>query len=109
MSNSRDNYKNELLQKQAEIKAELAKIKQEELNEALAQNEVKLNVLRENRDLILSLVEHSRTSCSDENNMNGLHSDGDYRCAKCALIDVLDDEWSNNYKVEFSVTITKIN
>lgn len=43
--------------------------------------------LFDNKGVLLSLMEHGRTSCSDENPVNGYFNEhGVPRCNKCALI-----------------------
>jgi len=94
----------EQLEKQKQI------LKDEKLNKLKSIAKVKIEKLREQKDLILSLIDHSRTSCSDSNVCNGYGS-ADYgaRCTKCHLIEIFDQEWSDGeFEVDFNVTITKI-
>jgi hypothetical protein len=65
----------------------------------------KINKFRENKDLILSLLDHGRTSCDDYN--NGIDDEGHYRCAKCALKHILENEY-DDYDITFNVEIEKI-
>jgi len=68
-----------------------------------------LKELAKHSDLILPLMEHERSSCSDENPCNGIDHDTHlYRCAKCALIHLLADaSWTSRceYEVVFKVEI----
>ena len=94
----------EQLEKQKQI------LKDEKLNKLKSIAKVKIEKLREQKDLILSLIDHSKTSCSDSNVCNGYGS-ADYgaRCTKCHLIEIFDQEWSDGeFEVDFNVTITKI-
>lgn len=53
----------------------------------------------EQKEFLLSLIEHDRTSCSDTNVSNGLYSsrDGGWRCRKCMLIEVLNGEHGGEF------------
>ena len=94
----------EQLEKQKQI------LKEEELNKRKNIAKSKMEKLREQKDLILSLINHSRTSCSDSNICNGYGS-ADYgaRCTKCHLIEIFDKEWDDGeWEVDFDVTITMV-
>ena len=67
-----------------------------------------IQYLRENKEIILSLIDHSRTSCSDDNCCNGyIISDGFARCNKCFLIEILNGEWGDgDFEVTFDVNIS---
>jgi len=96
------------LSKQVEKQKEL--LKEKELNKRKDIAKAKIGKLREQKDLILSLINHSRTSCSDSNICNGYGS-ADYgaRCTKCHLIEIFDKEWDDGgWEVDFDVTITKV-
>jgi len=85
-------------------------LEEEELQKRKNAVKIKMKKLREQKDLILSLIDHSRTSCSDSNVCNGYGS-ADYgaRCAKCHLIEIFDQEWDDGeFEVYFDVAITKI-
>jgi len=94
----------EQLEKQKQI------LKDEKLNKRKNIAKTKIMKLREQKDLILSLIDHSRTSCSDSNVCNGYGS-ADYgaRCTKCHLIEIFDKEWDDgDWEIDFDVTITKV-
>jgi hypothetical protein len=60
---------------------------------------------------ILNLIDHSRTSCSDENPSNGYESDRGYaRCTKCHLMEILDDheDGINDFLVSIDFSFDKI-
>jgi len=98
----------EELSKLVELQKQL--LKDEEVNKLKEKAKVKIEKLREQKDLILSLIDHSRTSCSDSNVCNGYDS-ADYgaRCTKCHLIELFDQEWSDGeWEIDFHVTITKV-
>jgi dsDNA-binding SOS-regulon protein len=92
--------KEELAKEEAELYDKINKIRDEK--EQLHQQELilkkqevakKIQHLRENKDVVLSLVKHSRSSCSDKNVSNGYGS-AEYgaRCSKCHLIEILDED-----------------
>lgn len=57
---------------------------------------------------ILSRIQHSRTSCSDENPCNGYDDSVGYaRCTKCHLMEILETN-DDTFEVSLGVTITKI-
>lgn len=98
-----------LEEKMRKLKSQLQEIKDIEYQKNLDENKIKLNELRKNKDFILSLFDHSRTSCSDENPNNGYISDAGYaRCDKCFLIEILNDEFENSFEVSFHMDITKV-
>lgn len=76
----------------ADLKAELerreAAVAEAALNARIEKNTLFLN----HRDVLLQLMEHSRTSCSDANPINGNLNPGSGRtaprCYKCALINL---------------------
>ena len=102
--------KQELENLSKEIDQQRQKIKEQELKEYKEEVKAKIEKLRMNKDLLLGLIKHSRTSCSDDNVCNGYGS-ADYgaRCAKCHLIEILNDEWlDGDFDIEIDVTITKV-
>jgi hypothetical protein len=101
--------KSELDDLSKQVNEQKEKIHQEEINKRKEQVNLKLEKLREHKDLILSLIEHTRTSCSDNNPCNGYGS-AEYgaRCNKCHLIEILNNEWSNEFEVSIDVTISRI-
>lgn len=112
----RENARQELSARRAALNAQLAeldkeedRIKQDELQEKRIEASKKIEFLREHRDLVLSLFEHERTSCSDEHRVNGYgYSAGRARCNKCFLMEILDGEWGDDWKIEFNIDITPI-
>ena len=89
----------------------LAEEKEKLLREQkLKKNEEQLEKLRKHREAILDIFEHDTTSCSDDNVCNGvfqMHT-GLCSCRKCALIEILDGKWGNDYEVSFSINILKV-
>jgi hypothetical protein len=101
--------KEELDKIEKQIKERKEEIKNEELNKRREKAKIKLDKLREYRDFLMEIIEHGRTSCSDTNVCNGWGS-ADYgaRCSKCHLIELLDNEWGNEFEVDIEVAIAKI-
>jgi len=98
----------EELSKLVELQKQL--LKEEEANKLKHKAKGKIKKLREQKDLILSLIDHSRTSCSDDNVCNGYGS-GNFgaRCTKCHLIELFDQDWlDGEFDIDFHVTITNI-
>lgn len=102
--------RDELYQKEAMLLRELEQVRKEreELHQEEVQlrrmaNEGKMRFLRDNKDFILSLLQHTRNSC-----VEGARVNEDRGCPKCRLQGLLDDEWENDYEVEFSIDITEI-
>ena len=104
--------KTELESLQKQIDEQKQKIKDEELNQRRQEAKKKIDKLRENKDVLLEVIEHTRTSCSDNNVCNGYGGnsyDTRYaRCTKCQLIDILNDDWSNSWEIDIEVSITRI-
>jgi len=93
-----------------DVSGEVKRRREERLLEVKKTNAMKLKELAKHKDVILSLLEHDRTSCSDDDPQNGLEIDGPPRCAKCGLMDLLEDaEWIDecDWEVHFSVSIRK--
>ena len=102
---SKEELKN--LKKQIELQEN--KIKEKEIEDRKQKAKIKLDKFRENKEIILNLIEHDRTSCSDENPCNGYGS-ADYgaRCKKCHLIEILNDDEMDGFDVSVDFIITKI-
>ena len=64
-------------------------------------------LIKEHKDFFMKFLTHDRTSCSDDHVSNGWgsRSDGGCRCAKCGLIEVLNNDVSADY-VDIDVAIT---
>ena len=111
----RETAKKTLAQRRANLTSQLAKIeeeeeqiRQDELREKKVEAAKKIEYLRENRDFVLSLLQHDRSSCDDDHVVNGYGYDSRVRCRKCFLIELLNGEWGSDWNVEFSVDITPI-
>ena len=113
----READKKNLQEKNKKLKEELSQIEQEEnqireeeICEQKEEARKRLEFLRVHKEFILSLLEHSRTSCSDEHPCNGYSfSEGYSRCETCHLIEILNGDWGDDYEIDFSVSIREIN
>lgn len=100
----------DLYEKLNKIREEKEKIKQQKIEEKKKETGKKLDYLKEHKDFVLSLIEHSRTSCSDDHPCNGYDYDKGYpRCKKCFLIEILNGEWENEIDVKFDVSFINVN
>jgi hypothetical protein len=106
-----DLYKTEqeLIKENAELNKRIKETQEKRIQMEIALNKIQLDILREHKGLILNLIEHDRTSCSDENPSNGYGS-ASYgaRCEKCHLIEILNEDYNNDFSVSFGVSIKKI-
>jgi hypothetical protein len=106
-----DLYKTEqeLVKENVELNKRIKEIQEKRIQMEIALNKIQLDKLREHKGLILNLIEHDRTSCSDENPSNGYGS-ADYvaRCDKCHLIEILNSDWNNEFSVDFNISISRI-
>lgn len=101
--------KRKLKEEMSKLEDEEEQIHQEELQERRVVASKKLEYLRENKEIILSLLEHSRTSCSDEHPCNGYSfSSENARCDKCYLMEILEGDWGDSFEIDFSVNIREI-
>lgn len=92
-----------ITKRENEIKEERRRIEKEE-------NDKLLEILRENKEIILKILpkNHDRKSCSDEHTTNAYMEGGYPRCARCMLLDILDNDYIDDYKVEFDIRIREI-
>lgn len=75
----------------ADLKAELERREAAAAEAALHARIEKNMLFLNNRDTLLQLMEHGRTSCSDDNPINGMDPGSGRtvpRCYKCALINL---------------------
>ena len=89
-----------------ELTAELAKREKDRVNEELKIRTEKFMQLAVNKDALLDIVDHSRTSCSDAKVSNGFFT-GEYgpRCTRCALLELRRSD-ASIYAEEFDVEVT---
>ena len=92
-----------ILKREKEIEEEKRRIEKEE-------NDKLLEILRENKDVILKILpkNHDRKSC-DDNNLSNAYMEGGYpRCTRCMLLDILENDYMDDYKIDFSIKISEI-
>lgn len=87
------NKKEELQKKRLQIEKELADIREAERKVQEELDKKKLINFMNSIDVILKFVDHSRTSCSDEDRSNAYTTSGRggaFRCNRCALLEAAD-------------------
>lgn len=92
----------------SELAQELERRRQvarDQLRQARAQ---RLALVLKHRDALLELIPHTRTSCSDSNIVNGLHSsDVTPRCVRCGLLELSEYD-VDTFDVAVSLSIRVI-
>lgn len=77
---------------QKELEAELKKRREDKLKLMREQRALRADFLLNRVDALLQLVEHSRTTCSDEKPINT------YRCSRCFILHAKEDNfWDEEY------------
>ena len=99
-----------LRKKKADIEAQLREAEEKELQEKQDAVSAKIDALsEEQKEFILSLMEHDRTSCSDTHPGNGFcYSDERWRCRKCMLMEIFNHEHGGCFDFHFTVEIDKV-
>lgn len=92
----------ELREQLQKIQAEQEQIRQEEKQERYIKNVERLKWMRENKDVIIKLINHYRRDCVQGESVN---SDG---CDGCWATEILNEDWNNNYEILFEVHINKV-
>lgn len=90
-----------------QLKAELEQREAEKKFAAYTARAARNTRIFENKELLLSLMDHGRTSCSDESPTNGYAHNGYYRCYKCALI-LTDGHDLGDVEMELGFTIKPV-
>lgn len=104
-----DRKERELYEAINKIREEKEEIKQHKINEKKKEIEEKIEFIKENKDIILPLIKHDRSSCSDEHPCNGYSSyNNDCRCRKCFLMEILDGDWGNEYDINLDVSFIPV-
>lgn len=84
--------------RKAQLEAELNEIRQQETQELNKAAFSRIVRILDNADVLLSLISHSRSSCSDDNpsNAHTTHGrGGHFRCAKCGLMQA-SEQWKKD-------------
>lgn len=101
----------------ADFKKNIEDVEKKRLNEEIIEErkQAKINNLRffKHKDILFDLLQHDCRSCSDNYIHNGFHLTDyktyEYDCAKCALMEILEDEnycIMEDYEISLSVNIT---
>lgn len=100
----------ELRKRKAEIEAQLREAEEKDLAERReAVSEKIYGLSEEQKKVILSLLEHDRTTCSDENPCNGyFYSSERWRCRKCMLMEIFNHEHGGDFDFKICVEIEKV-
>lgn len=100
-----------LQEKLKKLNVEEEKIKEVERQDKRKQTQKLVNLMRGHKDLFLAMFpEHSRTSCSDENVCNGFYgcTSTQYRCKRCAILEILDGDDLTGIEVSFNIDFREI-
>lgn len=93
--NSLEELRKQRLELDRQIKAAEEEERQQRQSKVL--NRIEGMTDKEKR-LLLSMIRHDRTSCSDDNPCNGYnHSDKWFRCRKCMLMEILNNEHGGEF------------
>ena len=103
-------YKRKLNDELYDISKREKEIEDEKRRIEKEKNDELLEILREHKDIVLKILpkNHDRKSCSDEHIANAYMEGGYPRCTRCMLLDILDNEYINEYKIIFDVKIREI-
>ena len=90
------------------LEAKIAEAEKRELEAAQKKVEEKINSFSdEEKQFLLSLINHDRSSCDDDNIWNGW--DGErFRCSKCMLIEILNGQHGGEFDFSISVDIHRV-
>ena len=103
----------EIRQKRDKLNKEMEDLQKQE--DQLKNEERKIEIKRRNRlvqamkdhkDFVLMLFpEHERTSCSDDNVVNGFYMDDTIgcRCTRCGILEILNDEMPSDLYIDFDI------
>lgn len=102
--------KEKLDKQQADLEKQIEAIRKETIRERMQRVSSKLaDMTDEKKKLILSLMEHDRTSCSDESPCNGYSEYEDhFRCTKCMLMEIFNGEWGGQFDFKITAEIEDV-
>ena len=107
--------RNNLLKQQEELEKKIADAEECELIKARKKVSEKIENMSEyEKEIILKYMKHGRSSCSDDNPINGFFRsmyDNDregWRCDKCMLMEILNGEFGGRYDFRLSVEIFEV-
>jgi hypothetical protein len=89
-----------------QLKAELARREKE------AAERARVERITRNTNIagpLLQVLEHDRTSCNDDNRANShANSEGACRCARCALLDMVEHGNFADFEISLSVGVREV-
>lgn len=100
----------DLKRQKEELEAQIKAVEEEEqrAKEKAVLDKIKA-MTPEKKAMILELMEHDRTSCSDENPCNGYsYYNNRYRCRKCMLMEILNGEHGGRFDFDIVVEIREV-
>ena len=100
----------DLKRQKEELEAQIKAVEEEEqrAKEKAVLDKIKA-ITPEKKEMILGLMEHDRTSCSDENPCNGYsYYNNRYRCRKCMLMEILNGEHGGRFDFDIVVEIGEV-
>ena len=100
----------ELRAKRDKLDKDIKELEEKELLERQRVVSNKISMMTdEEKQFILDHMEHSRTSCSDENPQNGYYDDEHkWRCQKCMLMEILSGQHEGRFDFKISADIWEV-
>lgn len=97
----------ELMEERRNIDSKINEYRKIEIEKKRNQVKAKIESMTEDKkQLLLSMMEHDRSSCSDDNPCNGfLDYTGECICRKCMLIDIFNGANGTDFDFEVDVAI----
>lgn len=102
----------ELSAKMQKLDDEEKKIKEEENKLKMRETQKLVQLMKEHKELVLAMFpKHDRSSCSDNNRVNGMDTDylTNFKCKRCAILDILDDYCVDDFDISFDLYIRSRN
>ena len=100
----------ELIKVRQELDAQIAAAEEDAQRQREAEVVKKINsITAEQREAIMRLTEHDRTSCSDQQPINGYsYMDRRWRCRKCMLMEILNGEHGGRFDFDIDIGIREV-
>jgi hypothetical protein len=87
-----------------ELRSELLRREKERKDQEVRSQRARFATLVANREALLELIPHARTSCSDIKIINGIGSaTHGARCSRCALLELNEFDFTN---LDFELSLT---
>jgi hypothetical protein len=85
--------RDEIIAEEKRLQEQLAEIRKTRSELEARERKVRNQIILDNKDSLLKVIQHSRTSCADDNQINGFGSVSYVpRCERCALLQL--EEWN---------------